>query len=198
MVLATIIFLHQYWSGADKRDYPVPTNTTILIDPMTLIYVFLGEHLTVYLFGIFREHDLKHNGTSNKYGIETAPKEFCLKIFEVVFDVLLFVVVIYNFTRQTDKEFHEQPLLNYWLLIDIIIMLITLPYTIMSQIMMMSGEITKNVFTLYQVQKRKLKERREKSEKDKEDWKLYFEQEEAKKDAEDKGQEGGKLKRLKS
>ena len=91
-----------------------------------------------------------------------------------MFDIILFAVVMINFTRMTDAEFHQQPLLNYWLLIDIVIMLITLPYTIMSQIMMMSGEITKNVFTLYQVQKRKLKERRENTEKDKEEWKSFF------------------------
>ena len=61
----------------------------------------------------------------------------------------------------------------------------------------MSGEITKNVFTLYQVQKRKLKERRENMEKDKDGWKSYFVQgEQAQMEEEAKGQKG--VKRMKS
>jgi hypothetical protein len=51
-------------------------------------------------------------------------------------------------------------------MIDMIIMLTTLPYTYLSKFMMINGEITKNIFTLYQVQKRKLKERREAIQKD--------------------------------
>jgi hypothetical protein len=51
-------------------------------------------------------------------------------------------------------------------MIDMIIMMITLPYTYMSKFMMINGEITKNIFTLYQVQKKKLKARREAMTKD--------------------------------
>ena len=81
-------------------------NTELFITPMTLMYIFLGEHVMVYLFGIFRTYDLRHNGKSNKFGIEYASRESCLKIFEVIFDLILFIVVIYNFTRQTDAEFY--------------------------------------------------------------------------------------------
>ena len=82
-------------------------------------------------------------------------------------------------------------------MIDMIIMFLTLPYTYFSKMMMMSGEITKNVFTLYQVQKVKLKERRENSEKEKENWKNYFDEQDKKKEAENDGGEKKKV-RLKS
>lgn len=39
---------------------------------------------------------------------------------------------------------------------------------------MQNGEITKNIFTLYQVQKKKLKQRRENAEKAQENWKSFF------------------------
>ena len=42
-----------------------------------------------------------------------------------------------------------------------IIMFLTLPYTYVSRLMMITGEIIKNMFTLYQVQKKKLRQRRE-------------------------------------
>ena len=58
MCLAVLIFLHHYWATPDKRDYPEPTNEGILVSPMVLMYVFLGEHIMVYIFGIFRTYDL--------------------------------------------------------------------------------------------------------------------------------------------
>jgi len=64
-----------------------------------------------------------------------------------------------------------------------VIMFLTLPYSYFSKLMMLSGEIVKNVFTLYQVQKRKLKDRRENSEKQDENWKNYFDEDENKKEA---------------
>ena len=53
------------------------------------------------------------------------------------------------------------PFTNFWILIDCIIMFLTLPYTYMSKLMMITGEVTKNIFTLFQVQKMKLLKRRE-------------------------------------
>lgn len=44
---------------------------------------------------------------------------------------------------------HNLPLLNYWLIIDMFIMFLTLPYSYISKYMMLNGEITKNIFTLY-------------------------------------------------
>lgn len=57
---------------------------------------------------------------------------------------------------------HDLPLLNYWILFDTVIMFLTLPYMALAKILMLKGEITKNIFTLYQVQKKKLKDRRKK------------------------------------
>lgn len=60
------------------------------------------------------------------------------------------------------------PLLNYWILFDTVIMFLTLPYVALAKILILNGEITKNIFTLYQVQKKKLKERRKKLSNEKE------------------------------
>lgn len=64
----------------------------------------------------------------------------------------------------------DLPLLNYWIIFDTVIMFLTLPYVNLAKILILKGEITKNIFTLYQVQKKKLKDRRNKltNEKDKE------------------------------
>jgi len=47
-------------------------------------------------------------------------------------------------------------------------MFLTLPYVALAKILILNGEITKNIFTLYQVQKKKLKERRKKLSNEKE------------------------------
>ena len=62
----------------------------------------------------------------------------------------------------------DLPLLNYWILFDTVIMFLTLPYVALAKILILNGEITKNIFTLYQVQKKKLKERRKKLSNEKE------------------------------
>ena len=71
----------------------------------------------------------------------------------------------------------DLPLLNYWILLDTVIMFFTLPYVALAKLLILNGEITKNIFTLYQVQKKKLKDRRKKlsSEKEK-DQKAKFRQ----------------------
>lgn len=56
-----------------------------------------------------------------------------------------------HFKDMTSEEFHDLPLLNYWIVVDLILMFFTLPYTYLSQMFMVTGEIIKNVYTLYQV-----------------------------------------------
>lgn len=46
---------------------------------------------------------------------------------------------------------HDLPLLNYWILFDTVIMFFTLPYVALAKLLILKGEITKNIFTLYQV-----------------------------------------------
>jgi len=128
---------------------------------MLLMFVLIGEHIFSYLFGIFREYDLKHNGSKNKNGIESAPREKNLRYFEIVADFTISIWILVAMLTKTTEEFNSLPFLNFWIMIDMIIMMITLPYTFLSKFMMINGEITKNIFTLYQVQKKKLKARRE-------------------------------------
>jgi len=98
-----------------------------------------------------------------------------LKIFEVVVDLAIIIMFLVHFKDMTSEEFHDLSLLNYWIVVDLILMFFTLPYTYLSQIFMVTGEIIKNVYTLYQVQKGKLlKRRKAMNENPEKDWKNYF------------------------
>jgi hypothetical protein len=113
-----------------------------------------------YFFGMFRSWELKNKGTPNNYGIETAPCEKILRFIEIIVDLVIFVFVIFHLSDMTPEQRNNIPFLHLWIIIDNIIMFFTLPYTILTQVVMVAGEITKNVFTLYQVQRRKLRKRR--------------------------------------
>tara|TARA_B110000285_G_C15009761_1_gene555790 strand:+ start:731 stop:1069 length:339 start_codon:yes stop_codon:yes gene_type:complete len=111
--------------------------------------VLLTEHIFSYLFGIWRDYEIKKKGKPNKYGIESAPIEFRMRIIEVLADLVIFIFILNHFTALDRVQFNDLPLLNYWMLVDMIIMFLTLPYTYMSRLMMITGEIIKNIFTLY-------------------------------------------------
>ena len=114
-----------------------------------LMIVLLVEHVMSYTFGIYRDYELKHKGTPNKYGITTAPCESRLRYIEIFVDFVIFVIVFIHKFGLTEESFNDMPFLNYWILIDCIIMFLTLPYTYMSKLMMITGEVTKNIFTLF-------------------------------------------------
>ena len=124
------------------------------------MYILLGEHIMAYCFDIYRKYELKDKGKANKFGIEQAPVETCLRLVEIVIDLIIFIMVIIHFNSMTKEQFLDLPFLNFWILVDLIIMAFAQPYTYMSQLMMITGEIINNVYTLFQVQKVKLIERR--------------------------------------
>lgn len=102
-----------------------------------------------YLFGVFREYELLKKGKPNKYGITTAPCESILRYIECLIDAVIFIYVFIHLFTLTAEELNDMPFLNFWMLIDCIIMFFTLPYTYMSRLMMVTGEVTKNIFTLF-------------------------------------------------
>lgn len=114
-----------------------------------IILILLGEHIMSYFFGMFRSWELKNKGEPNSYGIETAPIEKVLRIIEILVDLVIFVFVILHLSDMTPEQRNNIPFLHLWIIIDNIIMFFTLPYTILTQVVMVAGEITKNVFTLY-------------------------------------------------
>jgi hypothetical protein len=69
-LIVAMILLTEYWKDTKgyRNDVNRPTS-------MLLMYVLIGEHVISYMFGIFREYDIKNNGQKNKRGIESAPRE---------------------------------------------------------------------------------------------------------------------------
>ena len=173
-------FYSKMWAQGHKYgEHPVKDGLFITGPKETseiIMIVLLIEHIIAYLFGIYRTYELKRYGKPNTLGIETAPCESRLKMFEIVIDFIIIVVVLVHFVKAGKEAFNDNPLNNFWILTDLIIMFISLPYTYMVQLIMVYGEINKNIFTLFQVQKRLLRERRNRlTNFTKAQWKQYFE-----------------------
>tara|TARA_B110000285_G_scaffold149011_1_gene166330 strand:- start:1029 stop:2306 length:1278 start_codon:yes stop_codon:yes gene_type:complete len=160
-------------------------------------FILLGEHIVSYLFSLYRSWELKTKGVTNSYGIETAPCESYMRYFEIFVDFIIFGAVIFYASQLSVDEFNEQPFLTYWISFDIIIMFFTLPYTKLCQIIMLNDEVTKNIFTIYQVQRKQLITRREKNPNNT-DRKKFFEDDDGPIDVGDVGAnvEGGLKKAL--
>ena len=88
--------------------------------------ILLIEHIVAYLFNIYRNWELKKRGTPTTLGIETAPCESRLKLLEIVADFVIIVVVLIHFIKAGTETFNDNPLNNFWILTDLIIMFISL------------------------------------------------------------------------
>ena len=58
-------------------------------------------------------------------------------------------------------QLHSLPMINYFLLFNVCVTLLTIPYEILGKRLVVNNETNKNIFSLFNVQKRKLKYRRE-------------------------------------
>lgn len=88
--LISMIFLTDVWSERHKGHAENPNKDTA----MMLMYVLVGEHIFSYCSGIFRKHDLKHNGMKNKQGIESASRERNLRYIEIFVDVVISIWIL--------------------------------------------------------------------------------------------------------
>ena len=142
----------------------------------TLLAILLVEHVISYIFCYYRKWEIDHQDKLNlsSWGNEYGPKEYCLRIFEMILDILIFAFIALTLNGLTEAQLHNNPLVHYWVIVDIFIMVLTLPYTIVSKWLMRNNEIGKNIYTLFKVQKDKLKERRAQCTKEQEKWKKFF------------------------
>mmetsp|Transcript_8499 Transcript_8499/g.14296 ORF Transcript_8499/g.14296 Transcript_8499/m.14296 type:complete len:728 (+) Transcript_8499:520-2703(+) len=165
----------QYGVKSNEYDGPMSAlGVGVWENTYIIVYILLGEHIISYLFNIYRNNELSRRGVPNSRGVMTAPVESKLRYVEIFMDILIFAYVILHIVSLSQEQIHDMPLLNYIIIVDMIIMFFTLPYVYFSQFIMVEGEITKNIFTLYQVQRKKLRERRNQAQVGSSEWREFF------------------------
>jgi len=86
-------------------------------------------------------------------GIQRAPKETIIQIFEILIDSIILGFFMNHLISMDENDFHGQPLVHYWLIVDCIIMFFTIFYVYVVQIMKLKNELHKNMFSLHFKQK---------------------------------------------
>lgn len=84
------------------------------------------------------------------------------RILDGISGFIQFIVALLTILHlvQMGELIHDLPLINYFILVDLIIMVLSLPYLYLAKKFHVSTQIMKNIFTLNLVQKAKLQERR--------------------------------------
>lgn len=149
------------WSGIEALQYGKLSGTvnenaimnfglTQLEFTEMIIFILLVEHIFSYISAFFKTWELATYGVPNEKGIEVAKIGSILYWVEIIVDVLVIILIIIHFANLDGSDMlHDLPLLNYWILFDTVIMFLTLPYMALAKVLMLKGEITKNIFTLY-------------------------------------------------
>jgi hypothetical protein len=117
-----------------------------------MIYVLGIEHVIAYCFNTYRIYEIgKYGKINDQTGIKSAPNETRLTYVEIFMDFVIFVIFIAHYFMMGNEEFNDCPLNYLFILVDVIIMFVSLPYSYWVQRILVESEITKNVFTIFQI-----------------------------------------------
>ena len=112
------------------------------------------HHVFAYLSALYRKWEIERFGKPDINGLMRGKVESILATLEL-FIVCVVVGYTLNYMSTLDeKEFHEHPLVNYWMIIDCLIMITSILYSYLSQQFMINNEITRNVSSLYFLQRK--------------------------------------------
>ena len=96
------------------------------------MYILLIEHVIAYMFNLYRNYEIEKVGIINdQTGIKSAPCEAKLRYLEIFIDFIIFVIFLIHLFNIGNDAFNDCPLNHIWILVDIIIMMVSLPYTFM-------------------------------------------------------------------
>ena len=127
LCLITILYFHYSWTeiqnyGKDSNVKGALFGLTVKQITTLFMYVLMGEHVMAYCFDMYRKHELKRHGRYNRFGVEYAPIESCLKFIELIVDITLATLIIIHFNTVSQKEFLDLPFLHFWIMVDVLTM----------------------------------------------------------------------------
>jgi hypothetical protein len=109
-----------------------------------------------YLAALYRKWEIERFGTPDVNGFMRGKVESALGTLEL-FVVCVLIGYTLNYMIALDKkEFHKYPLVNYWMIIDCFLMITSIFYTYLSQQFMINNEITRNIYSLYFLQRQEI------------------------------------------
>ena len=156
-----------------------------------LIFLMLLEHIMTYIFAFVKRADIKKRGIPNESGIESTSLSRILGCISLTMELIIAILTVVHIGTMGDKM-HELPLTSYFLLVNVLVTILLTPFEYLWKTQSVKSEIMKNIFTLYAVQRDKLRQRRDDMKEDFDRLKArgYFEQ--AEQDEAEPAEEGKK------
>ena len=115
-----------------------------------LCFLMLTEHVMSYFFTYIKSYSISRHGVSNEIGIENTTLSTVLDCLSCIFELGIFILTAVHVASMGDKV-HDIPLINYFLILNICVTMLTIPYGYISRRQAVRSEVTKNMFTLYAV-----------------------------------------------
>jgi len=119
----------------------------------------LIEHVASYFIELFRRYDIKYNGRLDINGVPRAKSESFLATLQY-FYICFLIGYILKEVIEIDRDLmpYQVNMCLQWLIVEGILMLSTRIYVNLVLWLRITGEITKNIFTLQFIQQQEKKE----------------------------------------
>lgn len=114
-----------------------------------LMWCLLFEHICGYLIEFFRHYDIEKNGQMDSYGVPRAKTESLLGTIQYFFICLIIGYVTKTLMGMDSEVFVQLSFATLWIAVDSIMMLFSRIYITVCMYLKISGEITKNIYTLH-------------------------------------------------
>lgn len=114
---------------------------------MVILFLFMAEHIISYIFSYVKKWDLRRRGEVGASGIESTPLCMTLDGISFFMQCIFSLMAILHFIQMGDLR-HNLPLVNYYLMVDLVVTLLFMPYCYFTRHRQVSVNVMRNIFTL--------------------------------------------------
>lgn len=156
-IILGIVWSRLYNSIPDHFAGDADMNEDLIQLQATLQTIFIGlmiEHVASYFIELFRRYDIEKNGVLDINGVPRAKAESLLATIQYFFICFMIGFILQKLINiERDKCPIWISLCLQWTIIDMSLMLLTRMYISLALFLKQEGEIVKNIYSLFDVQK---------------------------------------------
>lgn len=117
--------------------------------PIGLVYCLLIHHIIQWIFSVYRKKEIDKRGKPDINGVLRGSCESILATLELLMSSIMFGYMLnYFLSFKTWDKFHDQSLFNYWLVIDLVVMLLSTAYVYIIKWYFIESNLIKNFYSL--------------------------------------------------
>lgn len=118
--------------------------------PFVILLVSL--HIFSYLLNLYKRREIRLNGEPDLYGVYASKRETLASNMETFIMCIIIGFTLKHLNDLDQKVFYSEGVRTYFLIFDSVVTFFYKPYVYFGLVFKMSGETTKNLYTLYFIQ----------------------------------------------